>query len=115
MFTQVRYLSIGRQSKGQLSCCDVRAVSHLPVVQDLRDVPVTGPSNMFTYRRLSPVAIPQRHAAPRLEAPRHLRRGGARVLRVAQRADARAELAGRPGGQLRPGAEGAPHRVLLGL
>ena len=24
-------------------------------------------------------------------------------------------LAGRPGGQLRPGAEGAPHRVLLGL
>ena len=57
----------------------------------------------------------RRHAAPRLEAPRHLRRGGARVLRVAQRADARAELAGRPGGQLRPGAEGAPHRVLLGL
>ena len=55
----------------------------------------------------------RRHAAPRLEAPRHLRRGGARVLRVAQRADARAELAGRPGGQLRPGAEGAPHRVLL--
>ena len=39
----------------------------------------------------------------------------ARVLRVAQRADARAELAGRPGGQLRPGAEGAPHRALLGL
>ena len=30
----------------------------------------------------------RRHAAPRLEAPRHLRRGGARVLRVAQRADA---------------------------
>ena len=26
------------QSKGQLSCCDVRAVSHLSVVQDLRDV-----------------------------------------------------------------------------
>ena len=57
----------------------------------------------------------RRHAAPRLEAPRHLRRGGARVLRVAQRPHARAELAGRPGGQLRPGAEGAPHRVLLGL
>ena len=57
----------------------------------------------------------RRHAAPRLEAPRHLRRGGARVLRVAQRANARAELAGRPGGQLRPGAEGAPHRVLPGL
>ena len=38
-----------------------------------------------------------------------------RVLRVAQRAHARAELAVRPGGQLRPGAEGAPHRVLLGL
>ena len=33
------------------------------------------------------------------------------ILRVAQRADA--ELAGRPGGQLRSGAEGAPHRVLL--
>ena len=57
----------------------------------------------------------RRHAAPRLEAPRDLRRGGARVLRVAQRPDARAELAGRPGGQLRSGAEGAPHRVLLGL
>ena len=47
--------------------------------------------------------------------PRHLRREGARVLRVAQRPHARAELAGRPGGQLQPGAEGAPHRVLLGL
>ena len=35
---QVSYLSVGRQSKGQLSCCDVRAVSHLSVVQDLRDV-----------------------------------------------------------------------------
>ena len=57
----------------------------------------------------------RRHAAPRLKAPRHLRREGARVLRVAQRPDARAELAGRPGGQLRPGVEGAPHRVLLGL
>ena len=40
----------------------------------------------------------RRHAAPRLEAPWHL----ARVLRVAQRADARAELAGRPCGQLDP-------------
>ena len=30
-------------------------------------------------------------------------------------ADARAELAGQPRGQLRPGAEGAPHRVLPGL
>ena len=57
----------------------------------------------------------RRHAAPRLEAPRHLRQGGARVLRLAQRPDARAELAGRPGGQLRSGAEGAPHRVLFGL
>ena len=37
------------------------------------------------------------------------------VLRVAQRPHARAELAGRPRGQLRPGAEGAPHRALLGL
>ena len=43
----------------------------------------------------------RRHAAPRLEAPRHLRRGGERVLRVAQRPHARAELAGRPRGQLR--------------
>ena len=34
---QVSYLSVGRQSEGQLSCCDVRAVSHLSVV-DLRDV-----------------------------------------------------------------------------
>ena len=57
----------------------------------------------------------RRHAAPRLEAPRHLRRGGARVLRVAQRPHARAELAGRPRGQLRPGAEGAPHRLFFGL
>ena len=32
-----------------------------------------------------------------------------------QHADARAELAGRPPRQLRSGAEGAPHRVLLGL
>ena len=53
----------------------------------------------------------RRHAAPRLKAPRHLRQGGARVLHVA--APPCAELAGRPGGQLRPGAEGAPHRVLL--
>ena len=46
---QVSYLSVGRQSEGQLSCCDVRAVSHLSVVQDLRDVArVTGPSNMFS-------------------------------------------------------------------
>ena len=57
----------------------------------------------------------RRHAAPRLEAPRHLRRGGARVLRVVQRPHARAELAGRPRGQLRPGAEGAPHRLFFGL
>ena len=35
---QVRYLSVRGQSEGQLSCCDVRAVSHLSVVQDLRDV-----------------------------------------------------------------------------
>ena len=56
-----------------------------------------------------------RRHAPRLEAPRHLRRGGARVLRVAQRPHARAELAGRPRGQLRPSAEGAPHRLFFGL
>ena len=42
----------------------------------------------------------RRHAAPRLEAPWHLRQGGARVLRVAQR----------PHGQLRPGAEGVYRR-----
>ena len=35
---QVSHLSVGSQSEGQLSCCDVRAVSHLSVVQDLRDV-----------------------------------------------------------------------------
>ena len=34
----VSHLSVGSQSEGQLSCCDVRAVSHLSVVQDLRDV-----------------------------------------------------------------------------
>ena len=38
VYRQVRYLSVRRQSEGQLSCCDVRAVSHLSVVQDLRDV-----------------------------------------------------------------------------
>ena len=46
----------------------------------------------------------RRHAAPRLEAPRHLRRGGARVLRVAQRPHAVDSY-----------DPGAPHRVLLGL
>ena len=35
---QVSHLSVGSQSEGQLSCCDARAVSHLSVVQDLRDV-----------------------------------------------------------------------------
>ena len=35
---QVRYLGVRRQSEGQLPCGDVRAVSHLSVVQDLRDV-----------------------------------------------------------------------------
>ena len=34
---------------------------------------------------------------------------------MAQRPHARAELAGRPRGQLRPGAEGAPHRLFFGL
>ena len=29
---------VGRQSKGQLPCGDVRAVSYLSVVQDLRDI-----------------------------------------------------------------------------
>ena len=32
-------MRVGRQSEGQLPCGDVRAVSHLSVVQDLRDVP----------------------------------------------------------------------------
>ena len=41
--------SVGCQSEGQLPCGDVRAVSHLSVVQDLGILPVTGPSNMFTY------------------------------------------------------------------
>ena len=31
-------MSVGSQSEGQLSCCDVRAVSDLSVVQDLGDV-----------------------------------------------------------------------------
>ena len=35
---QVRYLSVRRESQGKLPCGDVRAVSHLSVVQDLRDV-----------------------------------------------------------------------------
>ena len=35
---QVSHLSVGSQSEGQLSCCDVRAVSDLSVVQDLGDV-----------------------------------------------------------------------------
>ena len=56
---QVRYLSIGRQSEGQLPCCDVRAVSHLSVVQDLRDI--AGDRSfkhvyLCSRRRLSPVA-----------------------------------------------------------
>ena len=32
------YLSVRRESQGKLPCGDVRAVSHLSVVQDLRDV-----------------------------------------------------------------------------
>ena len=43
------YLSIGRQSEGHLSCCDARAVSHLSVVQTSGMLPVTGPSNMFSW------------------------------------------------------------------
>ena len=35
---QICYLRVGRQSQGQLPCSDVRAVSYLSVVQDLRDV-----------------------------------------------------------------------------
>ena len=38
VYRQVRYLSVRRESEGQLPCCDVRAVSHLSVVQDLRDI-----------------------------------------------------------------------------
>ena len=90
----------------------------LPCEEDVlpsafEDKPLCVPRQLAELLQLSVRGL-RRHAAPRLEAPRHLRRGGARVLRVAQRADARAELAG-PGGQLRSGAEGAPHRVLPGL
>ena len=42
VYRQVCYLSVGRQSEGQLPCGDVRAVSS-------GMLPVTGPSNMFTY------------------------------------------------------------------
>ena len=56
---QVRYLSVGRQSKGQLPRGDVRAVRHLSVVQDLRDI-AGNRSFKHVYicsrRRLSPVA-----------------------------------------------------------
>ena len=74
-------------------------------------------NSQFAIERGGGVRRLRHHAGPRLEAPRHwhLPRGDSQVLRVAQRANARAELAGRPRGQLRPDAEGAPHRVLLGL
>ena len=54
-------MCVGRQSKGQLPCGDVRAVSHISVVQDLRDI---AGNRSFKHgnicsRRLSPVAIPQ--------------------------------------------------------
>ena len=59
---QVRYLSVRGESQGQLPCGDVRAVSHLSVVQDLRDV-AGDRSFKHVYicfrRRLSPADIPQ--------------------------------------------------------
>ena len=59
VYRQVRYLSVRRESEGQLPCCDVRAVSHLSVVQDLRDI-AGNRSFKHVYlcsrRRLSPVA-----------------------------------------------------------
>ena len=57
--------------------------------------------------RCAPTLTP---CCARLEAPRDLRQGGARVLRVAQRPDARAELAGRPHSD-----PALKERVLLGL
>ena len=52
-------MCVGRQSQGQLPCGDVRAVSYLSVVQDLRDVAGDW-SFKHLYicfrRRLSPVA-----------------------------------------------------------
>ena len=77
--------------------------------------PLCVPRQLAELLQLSVEEVCADFDAMLLEAPRHLRRGGAGVLRVAQRPDARAELAGRPRGQLRPGAEGAPHRVLPGL
>ena len=51
-------MCVGRQSKGQLPCGDVRAVSYLSVVQDLRDI-AGDRSFKHVYicfrRRLSPV------------------------------------------------------------
>ena len=100
----------------------LRSVSfQLPCEEDVlpsafEDKPLCVPRQLAELLQLSVEEVcADFDAMLRLVAPRHLRRGGARVLRVAQRPDARAELAGRPRGQLRPGAEGAPHRVLLGL
>ena len=58
-WTAFAYLCVGRQSQGQLPCGDVRAVSYLSVVQDLRDV-ARDRSFKHVYicfrRRLRPVA-----------------------------------------------------------
>ena len=52
-------MSVRRESQGQLPCGDVRAVSHLSVVQDLRNI-AGNRSFKHVYlcsrRRLSPVA-----------------------------------------------------------
>ena len=71
-------------------------------IQSLDDRVTAELASKLDSSALAPAIAPLATAAPR-----HLRRGGARVLRVAQRPHARAELAGRPRGQLRPGAEGA--------
>ena len=97
---------------------DAPAPAHEDVLQSaFEDKPLCMPRQLAELLQLSVEEVCADFDAmlPRLEAPWHLLRQGARVLRVAQRPHARAELAGRPGGQLRPGAEGAPHRVLLGL
>ena len=92
----------------QLPCEEGRAAERLQGQAALR-APAAG--RAAAAERGGGVRGLRRHAAPRLKAPRHLRRGGARVLRVAQSADACAELAGRPRGQPQSGAEGAPHRA----